>query len=214
MQRELSKRIPAIAKVTSAMVPNFMPDPGLPETRQMGADLINIGTLETRKNQQYLLAIVAALREQGNPLTLTIIGDGPDKSMLQDKAKALKIEDLVHFAGFVSNAAELIGLHKACIHVATIENLPVTLIEAMARGRPVFAVPVGGIPEVLGDGAAGLALPLNDAQATARIVADALNNQEWIETAGIAARERFLKEYASEAVAKRLTLFLETTGAN
>jgi glycosyltransferase involved in cell wall biosynthesis len=142
-------------------------------------------------------------------LTLTLVGNGPDKSMLEEKARALKIDDLVRFPGFISNAAEQIGLHKAYIHVASLENFAITLIEAMARSRPVFAAPVGGIPEVLGDGAAGLTLPLNDAQTAARIVADAMNNQEWMATAGNAARERFLKEYASDVVAKRLTMFLQ-----
>ncbi|UOA08556.1 glycosyltransferase family 4 protein [Methylobacter sp. S3L5C] len=209
MQKELIKRIPALVDVASAVVPNFLPDPGIPEPQQPIADLISIGTLEARKNQQYLLEIIAALRASGNALTLTIIGDGPDRLLLENKARALKIDDLVHFAGFVSNAAEQIALHKACIHVATIENLPVTLLEALARGRPVFAAPVGGVPEVLGDGAVGLALPLNDAHAAARIIAAAMSNQQWLATAGIAARERFLKNYTSAVAAKKLTGFLK-----
>ncbi len=209
MQKELIKRIPALADVASVVVPNFLPDPGLPEPQHPIADLINIGTLEARKNQQYLLEIIAALREAGNPLTLTIIGDGPDRLLLENKAHALKIDDLVHFAGFVSNAAEQIALHKAYIHVATLESFGITLIEAMARGRPVFAAPVGGIPEVLGDGAVGLALPLNDAHAAARIITVAMSNQQWLATAGIAARERFLKNYTSAVAAKKLTGFLK-----
>lgn len=210
MRRELVGRIPAITQVAAEVVPNFLPDPGLPVVQTTVADLINIGTLEARKNQHYLLEIVAALHELGRPLTLTLVGDGPDRRVLEDKARVLKIDELVHFAGFVSNAAEQIGRHRACIHVATLENLPITLIEAMARGRPVFAAPVGGIPEVLGDGAAGLALPLDDAQAAARIVADAMSNPDWMAVAGCAARERFLKAYASGVVARRLVLFLES----
>lgn len=210
MRRELVGRIPAITKVAAEVVPNFLPDPGLPVVQTAVADLINIGTLEARKNQHYLLEIIAALRDMGRPLTLTLVGDGPDRLALEDKARALKIDKLVRFAGFVSNAAGQIGQHRACIHVATLENLPITLIETMARGRPVFAAPVGGVPEVLGDGAAGSALPLHDAKAAARIVADAMSNPDWMVVAGCAARERFLKEYASDVVARRLVLFLES----
>lgn len=209
MREVLTKRIPAIAKLKSTLVPNFLPDPGGVDGSRPLSDLISIGTLETRKNQQYLLEIVAALRELGTPLSLTIVGDGPNKSMLEDKARALKIDDLVHFAGFVNNAAELMMSHKACVHVATIENLPITLIEALARGRPVFAAPVGGIPEVLGDESVGLALPLDDARAAAGIIATAMNNEEWMKAAAVAARDRFLAEYESKVVAKRLTEFLE-----
>jgi glycosyltransferase involved in cell wall biosynthesis len=214
MQQALIERIPELARVSSAVVPNFLPDPGDVEESRSTTDLISIGTLEARKNQQYLLEIVAALRECDSPLSLTIVGDGPDKLMLEEKARALKIDDLVRFAGFVSNASGLITAHKACIHVATIENLPVTLLEALARGRPIFAAPVGGIPEVLGDETAGLALPLDDARAAARIIASVMNNEGWMKAAATAARKRFLDEYASNVVAKQLTEFLQGMAVN
>lgn len=210
MQRELISRIPAITQVAAAVVPNFLPDPGLPEAQTAATDLINIGTLEARKNQGYLLEIVAALRDSGRPMTLTLVGDGPDRKALEDKARSLDIAALVHFAGYHSDAAEQIGRHRAYIHVATLESFGITLIEAMARGRPVFAAPVGGVPEVLGDGAAGLALPLNDAQAAARIVADATGDPDWMAAAGLAARERFLGKYESGIAARRLAQFLES----
>jgi glycosyltransferase involved in cell wall biosynthesis len=214
MKRELSKRIPGITNVTSAIIPNFLPDPGLPNTQTQSADLICIGTLEPRKNQQYLLDIMASLRDQGKPLTLTIIGDGPDRIALEEKAHELKISDLVRFTGFLSNGAEQLGSHRAYIHVATIENLPVTLIEAMARGLPIFVTPVGGIPELLVEGITGKAIPLNNARSAANIVAKAINDKQWMTTASIAARERFLNGYESEVVAKKLTSFLNVTSAD
>lgn len=209
MQQELITRIPAIANIASTIVPNFLTDPGLPKPMEPIADLINIGTLERRKNQQYLLEIIAALRKQGSPLTLTIVGDGPDRKMLENNARLLKIDDLVSFSGFVENAAEQISVHKAYIHVAKLESFGITLIEAMARGRPVLAVPAGGVAEVLGDGAGGLSLPSTSADVAARIVADAIYSQEWINAAGKAARARFLNEYSSNVVAKRLENFLQ-----
>ena len=208
MQRELLKRIPSISQVQSVVVPNFLPDPGLPAPQPLVADLINIGTLEARKNQQYLLDIIAALRDQGAALTLTIVGDGPDLPKLQEKAKALQITDLVRFAGFVANAAEQISLHRACIHVASIENLPITLIEAIARGRPVFSAPVGGVGEILGHNSAGLALPLNDAPAAAKLIAAAITDSAWMTETGATARQRFLDLFANDVSAKNLIRFL------
>lgn len=208
MQQALSQRIPAIAKVPFAVVPNFLPDPGVPEPAPLRADLISIGTLEARKNQQYLLEIIAALREQGTPLSLTIVGDGPDRAMLESKARALQLEGLVTFAGFVADAAALLNAHKAYIHVALIESFGITLIEAMARAKPVFAAPVGGIPEVLGDDGLGRALPLDDARAAAAIVAEAMGDSPWMAAAASAARRRFVAEYSSEVVAKKLLGFL------
>jgi glycosyltransferase involved in cell wall biosynthesis len=211
MKQELQKRIPAICNVNTTVVPNFLADPGLNTHTETTADLINIGTLEARKNQSYLLDIIAALREQGTPLTLTIVGDGPDRSLLENKAKDLDITDLVSFAGFVANAAELITSHKAYIHVAIIENLPVTLLEALARSCPIFAVPAGGVPEILNNNAVGLALPFNDAKSAAQTIANALKNQQWLLQTRISSRETFLKKYSDTIAAENLYYFLKNT---
>lgn len=210
MQDELLMRMPALKAIKSCIVPNFLPDPGFVAEPPKVADLISIGSLESRKNQRYLLDIIAALRDLGKPRRLTVIGDGPDRQMLENSAQTLGINDLVTFLGFVKNAAEQIVSHKACIHVATIENLPVTLIEAMARSRPIFAAPVGGIPDLLAGEQVGLALPLDDAVAAARIVADAMENEAWMAVAGASARTRFLEVYANDVSAKRLVEFLES----
>jgi glycosyltransferase involved in cell wall biosynthesis len=209
MQRELIKRIPAISKLPMAIVPNFLPDPGDSETLQFTGDLISIGTLEARKNQLYLLKIIAALREIGQPLSLTIVGDGPDKIMLQNAAHSLNVDDLVTFAGFVDNAAELISSHKACIHVASLENLPLTLLEAIARGRPIFATAVGGVPEILASGDIGLSLPLDDAVTCARLITDAINNPAWLASAKQAARHSYLQHYSSAVCGEKLLGFLQ-----
>ena len=211
MKQELLKRIPAIRNVNTTIVPNFLADPGLNTHTETTADLINIGTLEARKNQSYLLDIIAALRAQGTPLTLTIVGDGPDRSLLENKAKELKITDLVSFAGFVANAAELITSHKAYIHVAIIENLPVTLLEALARSCPIFAVPAGGVPEILNNNEVGLALPFNDAKSAAQTIANALKNQQWLLQTRISSRETFLKKYSDTIAAENLYYFLKNT---
>lgn len=208
MRQQLINKIPEIKSVPSAIIPNFIPDPGASSTVKPTADLISIGTLEPRKNQQYLLDIIAELRKQGKPRNLTIVGDGPDREALEHKARALEIEDLVKFSGFKKNAAELIDHHKSYIHVATIENLPLTLIEATAHARPIFAVPVGGIPEILINNLTGAALPPDNPEKAADIIAGRLNDDAWMQAAGQAAREQFLKKFSSDVAAKKLTGFL------
>ncbi len=209
MHTELTKRIPAIAKVPYAIIPNFLPDPGLTANQLIDADLISIGSLENRKNQQYALEILAALHKQGLMLRLTIVGEGPDRTKLEQLCAVLQIQDYVVFRGFVKNAAALIDNHIACIHTATLENLPVSLLEALARGRPVFALPVGGISEILGEAnSVGLALPTDDANAAALVIANAIKDKNWLHRTGITARQRFLDKYQSSVTAKHLLNFL------
>jgi glycosyltransferase involved in cell wall biosynthesis len=210
MQQELERRIPAINQIPSAVIPNFLPDPGIPETIAPTADLINIGTLEPRKNQQYLLEIIAALRQQDKPKTLTIVGDGPDRELLEEKARALGIEDLVEFSGFIKNAAQLINHHKAYIHVAKMESFGITLIEALAHSRPIFAPSVGGIPEILNNESTGVTLPLNDPIKAAEIINHFLNDPHWMSSTSQSARKQFLQKFCSDTVAEKLIMFFKS----
>lgn len=209
MRRQVALRIPAVAKVPQCVIPNFVADPGYSaETRIFQADLICIGTLEARKNQQFAIRLVAASAKLGVPLTLTIVGDGPDRAMLQNLAQQLQVAHLVHFAGYVSHAIELIRNHKACIHTAHIENLPITLIESLSQGRPVFAPAVGGIPEVFSDGIEGRFISLNNVEESAQVVISSLSSGEWMRQSSLAARQRFLRDFELNTVASRLRQFL------
>jgi glycosyltransferase involved in cell wall biosynthesis len=210
MQREIQQRIPAIASVPSRVVRNFVRDPG---PRSLGgaafeADLITIGTLEPRKNQGYLLEMVAAARAMGAELRVTVVGDGPDRAMLGRKARRLRIEDLVNFAGFVPDASRLLGAHRAYVHTATMENMPLTLLEALSRGLPVFAPAVGGIPEVFDDGVEGRLLPLDDAPSAARRVVEWLSRTS-VTKAADAARRRYASRFAADAGSASLEQFLD-----
>ena len=209
MQRELLRRIPSLQRVVSRVIPNFIDDPGEPVTRAELYDLITIGTLEYRKNQRYALEIIHAAGRLGHALSLTVVGEGPDRSLLEKLARELNIEKQIRFMGFVSHAAELMAQHRACLHVAHMENLPLTLIEALSRGLPVFSPDAGGMPEVFDDGVEGRLIPLEDAQAAARVILECLDDEALMRRAKGAARSRFLNYFEANRVATKLVGFLD-----
>jgi glycosyltransferase involved in cell wall biosynthesis len=209
MQRELLARIPALAKVPSAVVPNFVADPGPATLGPMDADLLMVGTLEPRKNQQYALQIVAAAHRAGRTLSLTVAGDGPDRQKLEALAKELGVNQQVRFAGMVPHAAAWFARHRACLHVALVENLPLTLVEALSQGVPVFAVPAGGVPEVFTDGQEGRYLPPDDAERASSLINDWLGHEPTLRRAAVLARQRFSSRFANDVAATRLLRFLE-----
>lgn len=209
MRTCLLARIPALNRVPFAVIPNFVAEVEAMQPRIVDADLITVGTLESRKNQSYALEIVAAAHAAGHPLTLTIAGDGPDRAMLEARAMALGIAGSVRFLGYVPAAAQLFSRHRACLHVATMENLPLTLIEAMARSTPVFAPAVGGVPEVFADGVEGRYLPLDDAPVAAAIICEWLYlDQDRLASAAQAARQRFSTCFRSDVAAEALQKFV------
>jgi glycosyltransferase involved in cell wall biosynthesis len=209
MRKCLLARIPAVLSLPYAVVPNFVDDPGLPIRSLPEGDLISIGTMEPRKNQSYLLDIVAAARAKGRPLRLTLYGDGPDRTALEQKARSLHLQPLVRFPGFVRDAAQALGRHRAYVHAARLENMPLTLIEALSRAVPVFAPAVGGVPEIFDDGVEGRILPLDDAAAAADRIIEWMNRPERLAHAATAARSRFLREFQTGVAATRLADFLD-----
>lgn len=214
MRRALVERVPAVGEVPCRVVPNFLADSGdakEPDTVSVG-DLICVGTLEPRKNQRYAIEIVAAALGLGKTIHLTIVGDGPDRGSLLELARMLGVEHCVRFMGYVRHAAYVMKSHRACLHVARIENLPLTLIEAMAAGIPLFAPKVGGIPEIFSDGREGYYIPLDKAKEAAEVILRLLEDPAGVERFGVAGRVRYLSRFASNVVAADLLLFLDSTG--
>src|SRR3569832_1635242 len=112
LQMQLEKRIPALKGMDAAIVPNFVqPLPGANDEGIHG-DLISIGTLEPRKNLRYLFEILMHASRMGHPFTLTLVGDGPDRSMLEQLAREYGLVDQITFLGNRSNAARYVQSHR------------------------------------------------------------------------------------------------------
>jgi glycosyltransferase involved in cell wall biosynthesis len=207
MQRVVEARVPAACGVKHMIVPNFLPARELP-LQAVTSDLITVGTLEPRKNQGFLLQVLAAARTRGHRYSLSIVGDGPDREQLQRMATQLGVADQVRFLGFQPDAAGLIGAHRAYCHAATLENLPLSLIEAMRSGKPIFAGGVGGIPELVVDGETGVLWPLADPNAAADLLVQIMEDPASLVRLGSAARARFKRNYCEDVVGPMLRDFL------
>lgn len=204
----LEHRIPTIKRVASTVIPNFVSDPGDRKAGTVVGSIINIGTLEPRKNQKFLLEVISEAKRRGKHYTLTLIGDGPDRIGLESLARALGIDDQVVFRGFQRDASRWIPGHRLYVHSALMENLSIALIEALACGIPVLAPPVGGIPEIFDDGVEGYYWSLgNIADAADKLIFLMENPEEYDRMSG-AARKRFRKDFQTDAVAAQLLNFL------
>jgi glycosyltransferase involved in cell wall biosynthesis len=209
MRDSLSKQIESLAHVPAAVIPNFVQRlDGQPLPDMVGRDLIAIGTLEPRKNQAYLLDVLAHAQRAGMKLSLTLVGDGPDREALESQAQALGVQGQVRFVGFHPQARTLIAGHKLCVHAAMMENLPMALIESLSTGVPVVAAHVGGIPEIYTDGVEGCFWPLDDAEGGARVLMSLLSDPDRLARMSQAARRRFDARFEVNAVASELSSYL------
>ncbi|MBI3318200.1 MAG: glycosyltransferase [Candidatus Omnitrophica bacterium] len=113
-----------------------------------------VGRLTAIKNHRLLLEALARLK--GNlprgSFRCVLIGDGELKGKLIARARALKIDGEVEFAGWKTRMPEVYrSLQIVCL-TSNNEGTPVSLIEAMASARPVIATSVGGVPDLLREG--------------------------------------------------------------
>jgi glycosyltransferase involved in cell wall biosynthesis len=123
--------------------------------------------LEQQKGQDVLIEAAALVHRRGLEFTLALAGEGSLRATLEAQAARLGIGARVRFLGQVEAIGPLLLAADAVAIPSRWEGLPLTLLEALVRGRPVVASAVGGIPELVEDGKTGRLVPADDAEALA-----------------------------------------------
>ena len=117
-----------------------------PESRDPNQP-ITIGTvaaLRAEKNLPRLLRVFSQLLKH-SPATLVIVGEGSERSALQALAEELAITDKVKFMGHVADPSALYGTFDIFALTSDTEQMPYTVLEAMAASCPIVATDVGDI---------------------------------------------------------------------
>jgi len=134
-----------------------------------------------------------------------LVGEGPERSALEELARRLGISKRVRFAGR-REQEDVVGLlHLADVFVlpSYYEGFGVALLEAQAAGLPVVAAEVGGVREVLDGGRTGLLVPPADPEALAEAVGRVLNDRSLADRLARAGRERVAREFPVERMVER-----------
>lgn len=213
MRQHIESEIPGVRSVPGEVIPCFivspLQEPSPPLSHPVEGDLITIGTLEPRKNQRYLLELLAAANQRGKRYSLTLVGNGPDLPILRSLTQQLGLEDQVQFLGAQPQAAQWLPMHQLYVHSAVMEGFGIALLEAMSCGLPVLAGAVGGIPEVFADGREGVYLNLDDVDAGATQLIQIMDNPHQRQQMGKAGQGRFRNCYEVNVVGQHLLSFLQ-----
>lgn len=134
---------------------------GLPTDAKV---IAGVGRLNPQKNFSLFLDIAAELAPGFPELRFLLAGEGPEESVLHEKAHALGLADRIVFAGYVADTRQVYAAADILLMPSRFEGLPMTLLEAMAMGLPVVASKLDGIAEVIEDGHEGFLIKSNDTQ--------------------------------------------------
>ena len=98
------------------------------------------------------------------------MGSGPHEQKLVRKALQLGIQDNITFLGYVNDIRNYINALDIFVLPSLSEGLGISVIEAMAAGKPVIATRVGGIPEIVNHDDNGYLVPPSDARELAMAI--------------------------------------------
>ncbi len=163
--------------------------------------LIYVGRLSCyQKNIMDMVSFLVKMRLLAIPFHLDVVGDGFDRRRLYDEIMRLKLAGYVTFHGAVPHGRALSLLQKAHIFLlfSSSEGLPLTLLEAMARGVvPLVTDLPSGISEVIQEHTNGLLFPVGQPERAAELVHELIMNRSMFECLRKAAIETS-KQYSFE----------------
>jgi glycosyltransferase involved in cell wall biosynthesis len=162
--------------------------------------LINVGTLEPRKNQIGLLDLFQVFHQKNPRAKLLLVGDGPQRGEIEQKIRRSGLSDAVVMVGHRTDVPVLLKISDMYVHYSKLENCPVVLLEAARAKLPIAAIPVGGVEEI-GEKLGGIVrLNENDTQESARMIETLLNDPQSRQAHGSQMHAGFEQHFTRDAM--------------
>ena len=176
-----------------------------------------VAALRPEKNLGRLLRAAALLRREGTPLRLAILGDGEERPGLEALTAELGLADSVRFLGAVADPSAAYRALDVFALTSDTEQMPFSVLEAMASARPVTATDVGDVAVMLGTEARpyvapAMSGPEGDA-AMAAAMRPLLQDPELRTRLGASNRARAEQRYDEEAMFAAYAALLDTLAA-
>ncbi len=166
---------------TTTVIPNTLP---AGRFRYRVRDPLRPALLSTRNFEPIYdvastIRAFAIVQQQCASATLTLIGEGSERERLRELALGLRLHN-VTFLGRVApeRICDAYASHDLYVQTPTIDNMPLSVLEAFASGLPVVSTGAGGVPTILRDRVDGLLAPVNDDKAVAGCILQMLDDPD------------------------------------
>ena len=197
-----------VADERVAILFNGVPQPR--ETRQPSRPgepcrIVMLGRLEPRKGVPELLAALGSEALQARSWQATLAGDG-DVDGTRRRAAELGLGDRIALPGWIGadSASSLLARADILVLASHAENMPMSVLEALANSVAVIATPVGTTPEILQDGVSALLVPPGDVAALAEALIRLIDQPAWRGQIAAAGHEVFRRQLDIALAAERL----------
>ena len=170
--------------------------PGHPAAGNSNPHIVVARNLEPIYDNATALRAFALVRQKIPGVRMTIAGTGPEQQSLSRLAQELGVMDAVTFSGRLDNE-RMAALYR-CAHIvlnpSLADNMPISILEALACGVPVVSTSVGGVPFLVTHEQTALLVPAQDPQAMANALLRVLNDAalaQALTTAGLTLAREF-----------------------
>jgi sugar transferase (PEP-CTERM/EpsH1 system associated) len=176
--------------------------------RELGIPAFNriigiVARLDPIKNHKSLITAMHTVIKEFPSTALLIIGDGPLRDELVSFVRERRLEEHIKFLGIRNDVPRLLSVLDIFVLCSVSEGLPLTLLEAMAAGKPIIATNVGGIPEVVDHNSNGLLIPPDDTEALSDAIVELLRDREKAGKLGMMAKRKFESNFSLSTMVKK-----------
>lgn len=180
--------------------------------------IVSVGRLVHRKGQDVLIEAMPAIIKEVPEAHILMIGEGPYRSYLENRVKALGLEERVTFIGrlqyadlprYICAGDLFVMPSRSRLAGLEVEGLGIVYLEASACGLPVIAGISGGAPDAVLVGETGLVVDGRRKTDVAAAVVELLLDSDRSKTMGIRGRQWIIQEWRWEIWSSRFAQLLK-----
>ncbi len=190
-----------LSEVEAQEIPHRAPD----SEKRIGF----VGQMISRKNIHDLLDIFDSLHAKHPNTRLILLGDGNQRTELEEYAQTLNSNSHIEFLGFRDDRLELLKSFDLFVMTSTLEGIPRCLMEAAAAEIPVAAYDIAGIDQLIEHNKTGLLAPLGDKEQLLSHWETLLFDTATAQCLAVAAKEFVYKHYSAQRMANEYTELFE-----
>lgn len=167
--------------------------------------ILTVTRFQHPKDFDTLLKAMNAINRVNNNWVITVLGDGEELEYYQRKTFELGLSDKFKFLGFQKELAKFYKDSDLVILISKSEGLPLSLIEAMSYRKPILASNVGGVSELIDDGATGYLVPPSDYLALSQSLFKIFSTtKDELTILGGNSYEKYKRDFSFDEMIKRL----------
>ncbi len=189
------------------------PDRQLERLAARGPLAATISVLRAQKAVEVFIEAVPSIIAGVPEAQLAVVGDGPLREQLVERARSLGVEEHLHFVAFEPPAARQLRSIDVFVLPSAWEAFPISILEAMACGVPQVATEVGGTSEALLDGETGYLCPPGDSEALAGRIVALLRDPDARARMGAAGRARHTELFGVERMVARTAALYDSVAS-